>query len=186
MITLTRVCLGVLIIHYVHCKVAKSVDNSSKGPISLKNPNKIDIVVTVRSGADKAESCQAPGSDEIDVKPLGESKPIDDMKLADDVNPASDVKPVDSSVESLSLESNEAREETETCTETFICAKPGTFPSPNKCSDFYICHKKDEESNAMERIKLSCPKGMTFDKNIKKCTSRTDAACLTGRKQNNH
>ncbi|VEN46265.1 unnamed protein product [Callosobruchus maculatus] len=196
MITLTRVYLGLLIIHCVNPKVAKSVDDSSKGSISVKNPGKIDIVVTVKSGADelnKQENCASSVSDDIDIKPLGDSNDIKpyDAKPPSDLKPPSDSKPPAPSVESLSADNNEACDdsgsETEsTTTELFVCSKPGTFPSPDKCSDFYICHKKDESSNGMERIKLSCPKGMTFDKNIKKCTSRTDATCLKSKKLNNH
>nr|CAH7765139.1 unnamed protein product [Callosobruchus chinensis] len=172
-----NVYLGLLIIHCVNPKVAKSVDESSKESISVKNPSKIDIVVTVRSGADelnKPGNCPSSASDDTD------------LKLA-----ASDLKPPASSVESLSTVNSEdfddswSESQTPT-TELFVCSKPGTYPSPDKCSDFYICHKKEEGGNAMERIKLSCPKGMTFDKNIKKCTARTDATCLKSTKLDHH
>nr|CAH7747990.1 unnamed protein product [Callosobruchus chinensis] len=104
---------------------------------------------------------------------------------------ASDLKPPASSVESLSTDNSEdfddsGSESQTSTTELFVCSKPGTYPSPDKCSDFYICHKKEEGSNGMERIKLSCPKGMMFDKNIKKCTARTDATCLKSTKLDHH
>nr|CAI5824642.1 unnamed protein product [Callosobruchus analis] len=190
MIILARVYLGLLIIQCVNPKVAKSVDDSSKGSISLKNPSKIDIVVTVKSGADelnKNENCESSVSDDSSLGDSDEIKPYD-------VKPpnTTDLKPAVPPVDSVSPENSDtcddsvSETETTTTTELFVCSKPGTYPSPDKCSDFYICHKKEEGNNGMERIKLSCPKGMTFDKNIKKCTARTDAACLKSKKLNNH
>lgn len=65
--------------------------------------------------------------------------------------------------------SKEASVET-TTEEIFKCVRSGTFANPDNPNEFYICHKQAEYD--FEKIKLSCPRGMTFDKRIKKCSHR--------------
>lgn len=59
--------------------------------------------------------------------------------------------------------------------DTIMCQEPGTYGSPNSSNDFFICHKV-ADNGAMEKIELSCPKGMMFDRNIRKCTKKSTEA----------
>ncbi|KAG5870261.1 hypothetical protein JTB14_012271 [Gonioctena quinquepunctata] len=56
----------------------------------------------------------------------------------------------------------------ETTTQTLVCFNPGTFPNPNNCTDFFICQKLGNTSE-LEKVDMSCPKGMAFDRKENKC-----------------
>lgn len=53
--------------------------------------------------------------------------------------------------------------------ETILCTEPGSYANPDNSNDFFICQRKDDDNTGMEKIELTCPKGMVFDKDIKKC-----------------
>lgn len=55
--------------------------------------------------------------------------------------------------------------------DTIVCSEPGTYGYPDSSNEFFICHKKGDSDN-LEKIELSCPKGMIFDNNIGKCRRR--------------
>ncbi|CAH1160215.1 unnamed protein product [Phaedon cochleariae] len=65
-----------------------------------------------------------------------------------------------------------------TTPESFTCTKPGTFPNPESCSDFYVCHQNGGKGG-LERVKLSCPSGLAFDRERSECTKRAAAECLS-------
>lgn len=52
-----------------------------------------------------------------------------------------------------------------------ICSEPGANGYPETSKDFFICHKK-EDKDGLEKIELSCPDGMIFDRSINKCRRR--------------
>nr|XP_023020653.1 uncharacterized protein LOC111509191 isoform X2 [Leptinotarsa decemlineata] len=66
----------------------------------------------------------------------------------------------------------------ETTTESFTCVKPGSYPNPDNCTDFFICHKNGAIPG-LERVKMSCPSGQAFDYKEHKCTPGAAISCLS-------
>lgn len=54
-----------------------------------------------------------------------------------------------------------------------ICSESGAYANPEDHSSFYLCFPS-KENNKMESIKVKCPRGMMFDRNVRKCTSVFD------------
>jgi hypothetical protein len=59
--------------------------------------------------------------------------------------------------------------------DNFTCTRPGRFPNPENCSQYYLCVKI--ETDELNLSYMTCPNALVFDPESQECTTTDNYAC---------